>query len=90
MFSVARELLEMQKTSCAIKRLSTTTMTLLLMSKEIPIIAKSKKAHTTSYAPLEDIVKVVQPILSKYGFSVSFTTNQDGLDAAVTVNCSAT
>ena len=28
----------------------------------------------------------VQPILSKYGFSVSFTTEQQGLDA-VTVNC---
>ena len=50
------------------------------------MIARTKKTHTTFYAPLEDIVKAVQPILSKYGFSISFTTEQQGLEA-VTVNC---
>lgn len=85
--SVARELLEMQKDFMRHQAVINYNNDFALMSKEIPVIAKSKKAHTTSYAPLEDIVKVVQPILSKYGFSVSFTTNQDGLDA-VTVNCS--
>lgn len=57
-----------------------------LMSKEIPVIARTKKAHNTWYAPLEDIVKITQPILSKYGFSVSFSTQQNGLDS-VTVEC---
>ncbi|MEG2922051.1 MAG: hypothetical protein RR856_13530, partial [Acinetobacter sp.] len=57
-----------------------------LMSKEIPVIAKTKKAHNTWYAPLEDIVKITQPILSKYGFSISFSTSQNGLDS-VTVQC---
>lgn len=85
--SVARELLEMQKDFMRHQAVINYNNDFALMSKEIPVIAKSKKAHTTSYAPLEDIVKVVQPILSKYGFSVSFTTSQDGLDA-VTVNCS--
>ena len=85
--SVARELLEMQKDFMRHQAVINYNNDFALMSKEIPVIAKSKKAHTTSYAPLEDIVKVVQLILSKYGFSVSFTTSQDGLDA-VTVNCS--
>ena len=85
--SVARELLEMQKDFMKHQAVINYNNDFALMSKEIPVIAKSKKAHTTMYAPLEDIVKVVQPILSKYGFSVSFTTHQDGL-GAVTVNCS--
>lgn len=84
--SVAKELLEMQKDFMKHQAIINYNNDFSLMSKEIPIIAKSKKAHTTMYAPLEDIVKVVQPILSKYGFSVSFTTEQKSLDA-VTINC---
>lgn len=84
--SVAKELLEMQKDFMKHQAIINYNNDFAAMSKEIPVIAKSKKAHNTSYAPLEDIVKVVQPILSKYGFSVSFTTEQQGLDA-VTVNC---
>lgn len=84
--SVARELLEMQKDFMKQQAIINFNNDFALMSKEIPVIAKTKKAHTTMYAPLEDIVKVVQPILSKYGFSVSFTTEQQGLDA-VTVHC---
>lgn len=84
--SVAKELLEMQKDFMKQQSIINYNNDFSLMSKEIPIIAKSKKAHTTSYAPLEDIVKVTQPILSKYGFSVSFTTEQQNLEA-VTVHC---
>lgn len=84
--SVARELLEMQKDFMKHQAVINYNNDFALMSKEIPVIAKSKKAHNTSYAPLEDIVSVVQPILSKYGFSISFTTEQQGLEA-VTVNC---
>lgn len=84
--SVAKELLEMQKDFMKQQGIINYNNDFALMSKEIPVIAKSKKAHNTSYAPLEDIVKVVQPILSKYGFSVSFTTEQQNLDA-VTINC---
>ena len=84
--SVARELLDMQKDFMKHQAIINYNNDFALMAKEIPVIAKSKKAHNTSYAPLEDIVKVIQPILSKYGFSVSFTTEQQGLDS-VTVNC---
>lgn len=84
--SVARELLEMQKDFMRQQAIINFNNDFSLMSKEIPIIAKSKRAHNTSYAPLEDIVKITQPILSKYGFSVSFSTSQNGLES-VTVVC---
>lgn len=84
--SVARELLEMQKDFMRQQAIINFNNDFSLMSKEIPIIAKSKRAHNTSYAPLEDIVKITQPILSKYGFSVSFSTSQNGLES-VTVQC---
>jgi len=84
--SVARELLEMQKDFMKQQGIINYNNDFALMSKEIPVIARTKKTHTTFYAPLEDIVKAVQPILSKYGFSISFTTEQQGLEA-VTVNC---
>ncbi|MEG2273404.1 MAG: ERF family protein [Acinetobacter sp.] len=84
--SVARELLEMQKDFMKQQAIINFNNDFSLMSKEIPVIAKTKKAHNTWYAPLEDIVKITQPILSKYGFSISFSTSQNGLDS-VTVQC---
>ena len=84
--SVARELIEMQKDIMKQQAIINFNHDFALMSKRIPVIAKSKKAHTTMYAPLEDIVKVVQPILSEHGFSVSFSTQQNSLDS-VTVTC---
>lgn len=57
-----------------------------LMRSEMPVFKREKKAYTTSYTPLEDIMKLAQPVLSKYGFSASFSTSQ--LDASsVTVIC---
>lgn len=47
------------------------------MSKEIPVIAHTKKSYSTTYTPLEDIVNIVRPILSKYGFSISFNNTQE-------------
>ena len=84
--NVARELIEMQKDIMKQQAIINFNHDFSLMSKKIPVIAHTKKSYSTTYAPLEDIVKVVQPILSKYGFSVSFTTEQQGLEA-VTVNC---
>ena len=84
--SVARELLEMQKDFMKQQAIINFNNDFSLMSKEIPVIAKTKKAHNTWYAPLEDIVKITQPILSKYGFSISFSTSQNGLDS-VAVQC---
>lgn len=84
--SVARELLEMQKDFLKQQAIINFNNDFSLMSKEIPVIARTKKAHNTWYAPLEDIVKITQPILSKYGFSVSFSTEQNGLES-VSVKC---
>lgn len=84
--NVARELIEMQKDIMKQQAIINFNNDFALMSKKIPVIAKSKKAHTTMYAPLEDIVKVVQPILSEHGFSVSFSTQQNSLDS-VTITC---
>lgn len=84
--NVARELIEMQKDIMKQQAIINFNHDFSLMSKKIPVIAKTKKAHTTMYAPLEDIVKVVQPILSEHGFSVSFSTQQNSLDS-VTITC---
>lgn len=84
--NVARELIEMQKDIMKQQAIINFNNDFALMSKKIPVIAKTKKAHTTMYAPLEDIVKIVQPILSEHGFSVSFSTQQNSLDS-VTITC---
>ena len=84
--SVARELLEMQKDFMRQQAIINFNNDFSLMSKEIPVIARTKKAHNTWYAPMEDIVKITQPILSKYGFSISFLTDQNGLES-VTTTC---
>ena len=57
-----------------------------MMRSEMPIFKREKQAYTTTYTPLEDIMKLAQPVLSKYGFSASFSTSQ--IDAkAVSVTC---
>lgn len=49
---------------------------------ECPVIPKSKKVkfNTTSYeyAPLDEIVHIIKPFLSKYGLSYSFDTRSEG------------
>ena len=49
---------------------------------ECPVVEKRKKVsfNTTnySYAPLEDIVEQVKPLLAKYGFSYMFDTETNG------------
>ena len=79
--SVARELLEMQKDFMRQQAIINFNNGFSLMSKEIPVIAHTKKSYSTTYAPLEDIVTIVQPILSKHGFSVSFSTQQNGIES---------
>ena len=57
-----------------------------LMSKEIPVIAHTKKSYSTTYTPLEDVVNIIRPITSKYGFSISFN-NEQSEKGFVTVTC---
>lgn len=44
------------------------------MQPEIPTIARSKRTNNAKYAPQEDIVQVVRPILERHGFGLSFRT----------------
>ena len=79
--NVARELIEMQKDIMKQQAIINFNHDFSLMSKKIPVIAHTKKSYSTTYAPLEDIVTVVQPILSEHGFSVSFSTQQNGIES---------
>ena len=42
---------------------------------EIPAIVKTAKGHNTQYAKLEDIDRICQPFLRKFGFAVSYTSD---------------
>jgi hypothetical protein len=44
------------------------------MQRELPVIIEHKKTDKSSYAPLEDIVQEVRPILARHGFSLSHRT----------------
>ncbi len=44
----------------------------------IPVIIERGKTNQTTYAPLEDIIETVTPILSQFGFSLSFRTEWPG------------
>ena len=83
--NVARELIEMQKDIMKQQAIINFNHDFSLMSKKIPVIAHTKKSYSTTYAPLEDIVKIVQPILSEHGFSVSFSTQQNGIESVKVV-----
>jgi hypothetical protein len=58
------------------------------LQSKLPIIRKLKQGHVAAYAPLEDEVKMVGPIISKYGFSYRWNTSQQ--DKQITVTCVAT
>lgn len=42
------------------------------IQSELPVILKSTKGHNFMYARLEDIDRATQPLLTRYGFSVSY------------------
>jgi hypothetical protein len=63
------------------------------MQPELPVVAKKgiiyNKDGTTvrsKYAKFEDINKEVKPILSQYGFSMTFNVNQSGNEISVVGN----
>lgn len=68
---------------------------LSVMLNDIPVIAKTSEAKVVTktggnfgikYASLDEIVEVVRPIMSKYGFSVNFEHMQPS-QSAVTITC---
>lgn len=83
---VMREMMLMQKEILAQQAIIDFNNDFSLMSKEIPVIAHTKKSYSTTYTPLEDIVNIVRPITSKYGFSISFN-NEQVEKGFVTITC---
>lgn len=75
--SILKDMLAMQKEVMAQQAIIDFNNDFSEMSKEIPVIAHTKKSYSTTYTPLEDIVNIVRPILSKYGFSISFNNTQE-------------
>lgn len=57
---------------------------------DVPNIVKTKKgAHDVYYAPLDEIMKQIQPVLTHHGFAVRFTTkfiDRETLEAICTVS----
>lgn len=54
------------------------------MQAELPTVAETAKGHNNAkYAPLEKINEVIRPVLQKYGFAVTFRTEQQ--DGAVSI-----
>lgn len=74
--SILKDMLSMQKEIMAQQAIIDFNNDFAEMSKEIPVIAHTKKSYSTTYTPLEDIVNIVRPITSKYGFSISFNNEQ--------------
>jgi hypothetical protein len=54
------------------------TAALSAFQRDCPIINKTKKAHNSTYAPLDEIVHVIKPILAKHGLSFNFNTKKSG------------
>lgn len=44
------------------------------MLPKIPTIVERARTDKTAYAPLEDIIETIRPILAEFGFSLSFRT----------------
>ena len=44
------------------------------MQAEIPVIAERSKTDKGTYAPLEDIIETIRPILQRHGFALSHQT----------------
>lgn len=84
--SVLKDMLAMQKEVMAQQAVIDFNNDFSLMSNEIPIIQKSKDSYSGKYAPLEDIVSLTRPVLSKHGFSISFKNEQVSADL-ITIVC---
>lgn len=65
------KIIELQERVLASQAKSAFAAAFSKMQGELPPIENRKKTNTGKYAPLEDIVEVVRPILSKWGFALS-------------------
>jgi len=48
------------------------------LQPKLPAIFKASKAHTSAYAKYEDIDKIIRPLYSAEGFSLSFNSKHNG------------
>jgi hypothetical protein len=60
---------------------------LAAFQSECPVICKTERGDKATYAPLEHIVKVIKPLLHKYGLSVRFDTELTGEASVMTATC---
>ena len=74
--SVLKDMLAMQKEVMAQQAIIDFNNDFSAMSKNIDILAHTKRSYSTTYTPLEDIVSATKDNLSKNGFSISFKTEQ--------------
>lgn len=68
-------IIAMQKDIMAMQAKSAFDAAFAEMQNEIPVIIERGTTNTGTYAPLEDIIETVRPILAKHRFSISHKTS---------------
>lgn len=69
-----RQLIDMQERVLNREAEAAFNAAFAVMQGEIPTVEERAKTDKGTYAPLEDIIEVVRPILKQHGFSLSFQT----------------
>jgi hypothetical protein len=69
-----KALIDMQKDILAVNAKAAFNSAFAKMQPRIPTIEERSKTDKATYAALEDIVEVVRPILSEFGFSLNHRT----------------
>jgi hypothetical protein len=72
--NVLERLMAMQERILARDAESAFNVAFAAMLKDIPTIIERASTDKARYAPLEDIIEAVRPVLSRHGFSLSFQT----------------
>lgn len=80
-----RQLIDMQERVLNREAEAAFNAAFAVMQGDIPTIEEKASTDKGTYAPLEDIIEVVRPILKEHGFSLSFKTDwPDGGKVKVT------
>lgn len=65
------KIIELQERVMAHQAVAAFNAAFAKMQGELPVIENKKKTHNGKYAPLEDILEPIRPILAKFGFALS-------------------
>lgn len=68
------KLIDMQEKMEAKQAEKALNQALSSFQRDCPIINKTKKGHNSNYAPFDEIIHTIKPILGKYGLSYYFDT----------------